>query len=455
MQEWGGAFIVWSLIATGVATGSFAVMAWLARRELHHAHHFYTRQQAALRMEQYLIAAALLLLFLLLLATYWFGLFPDPVQMAVGWRGTPTPIAATSTPHLIEPTATFLPTPTPTITPTPRPTRPPLPTRPPRLELPAEYAQVTGRSEIGAETMIGELQFSQSVTEAYRPINPQTNFPPDTETLYATFDYRGMNDGLAWSYLWRYGNKIIEGGNELWQYGRQGPGYLYLSPEEGLLPGEYTAEVWLNGQLMQRSSVTIAPFSADTGAEEEIPLANRVSPIVTPTPALSQGLPSFDAPALAEGVSSLAQESPELALGVPSSALTISSPQLVIWPATGDPLPVQYALLTPTAPLPDEVNVRLLRFTADYVSDDVFALSAALFPQAMNEGVSWAWVWRHNGRLLGGGAELWQKSAESIRYLHFAPPTGFSAGSYTLELWLNDTLFSRASIDVAIPSAHQ
>ncbi|MBK7180127.1 MAG: hypothetical protein IPH82_23580 [Chloroflexi bacterium] len=52
-------------------------------------------------------------------------------------------------------------------------------------------------------------------------------------TLYATFDYSEMEDGMAWAWVWRHNGEVLEGGNELWDYGNEGPGFIYLSPEEG------------------------------------------------------------------------------------------------------------------------------------------------------------------------------------------------------------------------------
>jgi hypothetical protein len=59
-------------------------------------------------------------------------------------------------------------------------------------------------------------------------------------------------DGLAWAWVWRHNGKVIDGGNELWAYGDEGPGYIYLSPEEGFLEGNYTLEIWVNGQLLSQ-----------------------------------------------------------------------------------------------------------------------------------------------------------------------------------------------------------
>ena len=61
---------------------------------------------------------------------------------------------------------------------------------------------------------------------------------------------------------WRQEGAILGGGNELWTYGDGGNGYVYLSPEEGFLPGEYSIEVWVNGSLMTRANVLVSSQAA-------------------------------------------------------------------------------------------------------------------------------------------------------------------------------------------------
>jgi hypothetical protein len=70
---------------------------------------------------------------------------------------------------------------------------------------------------------------------------------------------------MVWSWIWRQDGQVIDGGNELWAYGDDGPGYIYLSPEEGFGEGTYTLEIWVNDQLMGQASATMNDAAAAAG----------------------------------------------------------------------------------------------------------------------------------------------------------------------------------------------
>ena len=62
---------------------------------------------------------------------------------------------------------------------------------------------------------------------------------------------------MTWSWVWRHNNQIIDGGNQLWSYGEDGPGYVYFQPEEGFQLGEYSLEVWVNDAMMAQSNFMV------------------------------------------------------------------------------------------------------------------------------------------------------------------------------------------------------
>ena len=66
-----------------------------------------------------------------------------------------------------------------------------------------------------------------------------------------------MVDGMSWSWVWRRNGAVIDGGNQIWAYGDSGPGYVYLRPEEGFDLGEYSLEVWVNGEIMALSDFMV------------------------------------------------------------------------------------------------------------------------------------------------------------------------------------------------------
>lgn len=123
--------------------------------------------------------------------------------------------------------------------------------------LPGEYDQIDSTVDLNESTDIGEIAFSTEISEEYQAVEPGSRFGEGYFTLYATFAYYEMSDGMAWSWVWRHNGSVIDGGNQLWSYGDSGPGYVYLKPEEGFLLGEYSLEVWVNGQLMAQSDFNV------------------------------------------------------------------------------------------------------------------------------------------------------------------------------------------------------
>lgn len=131
--------------------------------------------------------------------------------------------------------------------------------------LPAVYDQYEPKVELNPDTELGTVVLSSTVTDEYKAINPGDLFGEGFYTLYATFDYKGMADGMVWAWVWRYNGEVIDGGNELWAYGDDGPGYIYLSPEEGFDKGTYSLDVWVNGELMGQASATMNDAAVAAG----------------------------------------------------------------------------------------------------------------------------------------------------------------------------------------------
>ncbi len=123
--------------------------------------------------------------------------------------------------------------------------------------LPEQFSQLEQSAELSDETEIGKITFSTDITSDYRAIDAGRRFGEGFFTLYATFDYAEMVDGMTWSWVWRRNGQVIEGGNQLWAYGDDGPGYVYFRPEEGFLQGQYELEVWVNSELMAQSDLMV------------------------------------------------------------------------------------------------------------------------------------------------------------------------------------------------------
>ena len=126
-----------------------------------------------------------------------------------------------------------------------------------KIALPEDYDRFESQVALNDESNLGTLDFSTDVTEEYEAVNSRQLFAEGTYTLYATFDYEGLDDGMVWSWIWRRDGEILEGGNEVWVYGQEGPGYIFFNPEEGFQAGQYSLDIWVNGELMAQSAVVM------------------------------------------------------------------------------------------------------------------------------------------------------------------------------------------------------
>jgi hypothetical protein len=126
-----------------------------------------------------------------------------------------------------------------------------------RIDLPEAYDQFEPKVALKDDSNLGTLSFSTEVTDEYEAVEPRTIFAEGFYTLYATFDYEGLDDGMVWSWVWRHDGEVVEGGNEVWAYGQEGPGYIFFSPEEGFRAGQYSLDIWVNGELMTQSTAVM------------------------------------------------------------------------------------------------------------------------------------------------------------------------------------------------------
>ena len=131
--------------------------------------------------------------------------------------------------------------------------------------LPSEFNELQPKVDLRPTTELSPLVFSTEINEFYEPLSPARIFPEGYYMLYAIFEYKEMADGMVWSWVWRRNGEVIDGGNQEWEYGDSGPGFVYLAPEEGFQTGDYTLDVWVNGELLTRSALTVNSAAISAG----------------------------------------------------------------------------------------------------------------------------------------------------------------------------------------------
>lgn len=191
-----------------------------------------------------------------------------------------------------------------------------------------------------------------------------------------------------------------------------------------------------------------------------------------PRPVAASPLPTPDS----EGVSILPVDSPQAieinslmalpeVVGVPAGSLT--SVDLTVAEVAPVSLPTQYDQFEPTAELTDKTQFTPLLFSTEITeeyqpinpqrifSQGYFRVYATFTYDGMADGMVWAWVWLYNGEVIEGGNEFWNYSDDGPGWIYYEPPTGFDAGEYTLQVWVNRQLFGQATMLVEADVANQ
>lgn len=252
-------WILGTLLLLIISTSVVAVKSW---REMKRSPYFFMRQQAEKRLQTYMSASLVLLFLTVGVAAYaWQSPTDNTPYVAVLTHAKPpteavitlmqgSPQTANSV-ELVESLSAQQTS--------------DLPASSSKPTLPATFHNYEPTAELTDNTELGSLYFSTEVSPRYEPVNPNNIFAEGFYKIYATFEYKAMADGMEWAWVWRRNGEVIEGGNELWAYGEDGPGYIYLKPEEGFKNGEYSLDVWVNGELLTRSDMTINTAAAAAG----------------------------------------------------------------------------------------------------------------------------------------------------------------------------------------------
>ena len=111
------------------------------------------------------------------------------------------------------------------------------------------------------------LLFSSSITQDGRPINPSTYIPEGVETVYATFEYSGMQNGTPWSVVWMTGGQQIIDQDDRWDDGPEGRKAVKVSNRKGVPPGEYHLVLGIGGSVTLEGKVMVGNPVDETDSE--------------------------------------------------------------------------------------------------------------------------------------------------------------------------------------------
>jgi TolB protein len=166
--------------------------------------------------------------------------------------GAEAPPAATATP-VVE-----LPTPTEPASAVETPTEPAL-----AVETPTPSGIDLGALVGGEEPSFSDLFFAAGVTDADEPVDVATEFPGETTIVYAFVSYEGMSDGAQCESVWYLDDEEALRNPFDWSLGESGETWVAnVSNDDGLTPGRYDWELYVEGELVVTGSFVVEKQAA-------------------------------------------------------------------------------------------------------------------------------------------------------------------------------------------------
>lgn len=103
----------------------------------------------------------------------------------------------------------------------------------------------------------GPIIFAAEIGDDNRPVNPGNTFVEIGE-VFAFFDVTSVEDGAPWATRWLYEDEevLVEEGE--WDQGDIGSTWVSLAHPDGLPEGKFTLELYLDNDLSQSASFTVA-----------------------------------------------------------------------------------------------------------------------------------------------------------------------------------------------------
>ncbi|BCY16952.1 hypothetical protein hrd7_08010 [Leptolinea sp. HRD-7] len=121
----------------------------------------------------------------------------------------------------------------------------------------------------GNSGKISTISFCSDVTDEGECVDKGNSFPPGTSSVYAYFTYEGMKDGQKWSRIWTQdGDLYDETRDEAWDNGAQG-WVAYSVDDPNGLAGEFTLEILVGKNQVQKASFTVKKENASQSGKTE------------------------------------------------------------------------------------------------------------------------------------------------------------------------------------------
>jgi len=123
--------------------------------------------------------------------------------------------------------------------------------------LEAIYTPVEPFASLPADAAIDSLTVSEGIQLDGSPVDPGDAFRSGQPTLYVSFDYSGMLNGILWRNIWYRDGNLFGGETRIWEWGAQGRTYFYRRPAGGFPPGDYQIQLLLEENVEQELEFSV------------------------------------------------------------------------------------------------------------------------------------------------------------------------------------------------------
>jgi hypothetical protein len=176
-------------------------------------------------------------------------------------------------------------------TPTIEPSATPMPTEEVTTEPTSEQTvESEATPTVSSTPVIGVITFALGATEENEPTDPGTSFEEGVTEIHAIFEYSGMLPDYTWERVWYLDGKEMLRNSAAWTDRESGRfDYFVDAGGDPLAPGEWTLELYVEGELLAKGAFTI-----EAKEEPEVAKAED-TPTPTPTSAPAPTKPSAGA----------------------------------------------------------------------------------------------------------------------------------------------------------------
>ncbi|NMC11424.1 MAG: hypothetical protein GYA34_00910 [Chloroflexi bacterium] len=124
--------------------------------------------------------------------------------------------------------------------------------------------------DFGGSAAFGSIQFATAVDEENGiPINVSVQFTEGITEVYASFVYLNMITGQPWSREWLLNGEELVQKDETWEEAEgDGVSYAAFVEEDGLDIGQYTLNLYVDGQLARSANFEVIAKPTETTTEK-------------------------------------------------------------------------------------------------------------------------------------------------------------------------------------------